>query len=45
MIYKISWALALIFGGLLIMNAGVPLLPLLTGVSLIVAGIASLANI
>lgn len=45
MIHKIAWGLSLIFGGIMIAGFGLPDVALLTGVSLIVAGIAYLAGV
>lgn len=45
MIHKISWGLALIFGGLGIAGIAIPYIALLTGIALVVAGIAYIAGV
>ena len=37
--------MSLVFGGLMVMDAGVPSLALLTGVALVIAGVAYIAGV
>lgn len=45
MVYKIAWGLALVFGGILVAGYAVPAIALLTGIALVVAGVAFIAGI
>lgn len=44
MVYKLSWGLALVFGGLTFTGVAIPYLAFLTGICLIIAGVAFIAG-